>query len=45
MTSVRSLGYCFFPGMTVPAGDVVVAAPMGVAEERWIPVFMYASLL
>ena len=25
-------------------GVVVVQAPQGVAEERWIPVFMYASL-
>ena len=24
----------------VPAGEVVVAAPFGVALERWMPVFM-----
>ena len=24
----------------VPAGVVVVQAPQGVAEERWMPVFM-----
>jgi len=27
-----------------PAGVVVVHAPHGVADDRWIPVFMYASL-
>ena len=26
------------------AGEVVVDAPKGVEEDRWIPVFMYASL-
>jgi hypothetical protein len=28
------------PKETSPAGLVVVAAPNGVAPERWIPVFM-----
>ena len=27
-----------------PAGAVVVVAPFGVAPDRWMPVFMYASL-
>jgi hypothetical protein len=26
--------------MTLPAGEVVVEAPIGVALERWMPVFM-----
>ena len=28
------------PMLTLPAGEVVVVAPKGVDEERWIPVFM-----
>ena len=27
-------------GTTLPAGEVVVSAPQGVALERWMPVFM-----
>ena len=41
---VKSFLDCIFPGITVPAGDVVVSANFGVADERWIPVFMYAPL-
>jgi len=37
-------GHIFFLGFLadalLPAGEVVVEAPQGVAEERWIPVFM-----
>ena len=44
MIAVRSLRHCVLPGLTLPAGEVVVVAPIGVALERWMPVFMYASL-
>jgi hypothetical protein len=40
MAMMSFLGWC--SGSMV--GVVVVHAPHGVAEERWIPVFMYASL-
>jgi len=42
--SVKSFLDCIFPGITVPAGDVVVSANFGVADERCIPVFIYAPL-
>ena len=42
--SVKSFLSCALPGITVPAGEVVVSANLGVAEERWIPVFIYAPL-
>ena len=29
-----------WPMLFVPGGEVVVAAPKGVADERWMPVFM-----
>ena len=44
MIAVRSFLICGLPLETLPAGAVVVLAPMGVAPERWMPVFMYASL-
>ncbi len=34
----------FFVDCGCAAGVVVVQAPHGVADERWMPVFMYASL-
>jgi len=45
MMRVRSLGNSRFPGMQLPAGQVVVEAPFWVAPLLWMPVFMYASLL
>ena len=42
-----AVGLAQYLGRQVPAaqtGDVVVQAPNGVADERWIPVFMNASL-
>ena len=42
--AVRSLRFCCLPELTLPAGAVVVSAPFGVELERWMPVFMYASL-
>ena len=44
MISVRGFGNSFFPGTTFPAGVVDVAVPFGVPPDRWMPVFMYASL-
>ena len=41
---MESLENSFFPDETDPGHDVVVCAPMVVAEDLWIPVFMYASL-
>ena len=32
------------PGITFPAGEVVASANRGVDDDRWMPVFMYASL-
>ena len=40
MQAVRSLRDCCLPGTTLPLGLVLVAAPNGVALERWMPVFM-----
>jgi len=34
----------FCPIDSLPLGLVVVLAPQGVDDERWMPVFMYASL-
>ena len=44
MISVRSFLFCFLPTDTEPVGVVVALAKRGVEEERWMPVFMYASL-
>ena len=44
MIFVRFFFCCSFPGTTLPTGVVVVSAKWGVEEERWIPVFIYASL-
>ena len=44
MISVRSFLFCFLPTDTDPAGVVVALAKRGVEDERWMPVFMYASL-
>ena len=44
MILVRSLGNSFLPGTQEPAGQVVVYAPLPVAPDLWMPVFMYASL-
>ena len=35
--AVRSFLICVLPLETVPAGAVVVKAPLGVALERWMP--------
>jgi hypothetical protein len=35
---------CFLKLRMFPTGVVVVQAPTGVEELRWMPVFMYASL-
>jgi len=40
MIWVRSLENSFFPDDTEPGHEVVVCAPMVVAEDLWIPVFM-----
>jgi len=40
MISVRFLRNWSLPGCFFPAGLVVVWPPLGVAEERWMPVFM-----
>ena len=42
--NVKSFLDCILPEITLPAGDVVVSANLGVADERWIPVFIYAPL-
>ena len=42
--AVMSFRFCAFPKLSRPAGLVVVDAAKGVAPERWMPVFMYASL-
>ena len=42
--AVMSFRCCALPELSEPTGLVVVLAPNGVAPERWIPVFMYASL-
>lgn len=38
--SVRGFFFSSFPGMTFPAGVVVVDAPVGVEPLLWMPVFM-----
>ena len=40
MIAARSLRPCGFPSDLIPLGVVVVSAYCGVAELRWIPVFM-----
>ena len=40
MISVMGFFFSSFPGITLPAGEVVVDAPIGVELLRWIPVFM-----
>ena len=44
MIFVRSFFCWGLPGTTLPTGVVVVSANLGVELERWMPVFMYASL-
>ncbi len=44
MISGRFFFQTWFPGIFLPAGAVVVEARNGVPLERWMPVFMYASL-
>ena len=44
MIAAKSFLFCGFPLLALPTGVVVVSAYMGVAEDRWIPVFIYAPL-
>ena len=40
ITDARSFLFCGLPLLSLPTGVVVVSAYIGVAEERWIPVFI-----
>ena len=43
ISTMGFLGVCS-QACVFPTGVVVVHAPIGVDDERWMPVFMYASL-